>query len=102
MLYITLGIALWIIWRSPSGVRRTRSLQLFFLQLGINLTWSWLFFGLETPLLALLDLILLLAAIVFTIRVAWWETPFASLIMLPYLVWCGFAFTLNAAVVVLN
>ena len=102
VLYITIGIALWIIWRSPQSQRRRWVLMLFFLQLGLNLAWSWIFFGLEQPLLALIDLAGLIAAIVVLVRVGWWETPFAALIMLPYLVWCGFAFTLNAAIVVLN
>lgn len=102
VLYITIGIALWIIWQSPASERRRQVLSLFFLQLALNLAWSWIFFGLEQPLLALLDLAALIAVVVVLVRVAWWETPFASLIMLPYLVWCSFAFTLNAAVVVLN
>ena len=101
-LYVTLGIALWIIWKAPTSRGRSRALTLFFVQLGLNLAWSWIFFGLQMPLLALIDLVLLLGAIVATQRAAWWDTPFASLIMLPYLGWCIFALTLNAAVVVLN
>ncbi len=101
-LYISLGIALWIIWKGSASHNRSRALQLFFLQLGLNLAWSWLFFSLQMPLLALIDLVLLLAAIVATQRAAWWDTPSASVIMLPYLAWCAFALSLNAAVVVLN
>jgi len=101
-LYVTLGIALWIIWKAPAGRNRSRALWLFFLQLGPNLAWSWIFFRFQMPLLALFDLVVLLAAIVATQRTAWWDAPFASLVMLPYLGWCAFALTLNGAVVVLN
>ena len=101
-LYISLGFALWLIWKAPAGPGRSRALVLFFVQLGLNLAWSWIFFGLQMPLLALVDLVLLLGAIVATQRAAWWDVPFAGLIMLPYLGWCAFALTLNAAGVVLN
>lgn len=101
-LYISLGIALWLIWKAPSGAGRSRALALFFLQLGLNLAWSWLFFGLQMPLLALVDLVTLLAAIVVALRAIRQVTPLAGLILLPYLCWCAFALTLNGAVVVLN
>jgi benzodiazapine receptor len=102
VLYISIGVALWIIWRSRPSPRRSRALTIFAVQLLLNLAWSWLFFGLEQPLLALVDLAFLVGALVVLLRVAWWETPIASLIMLPYLLWCSFAVTLNGAVVLLN
>jgi len=101
-LYIALGFALWWIWRAPTGPRRRRALVFFFVQLGLNLAWSWLFFRFQAPLPALIDLVLLLVAIVATMRVAWDVAPKATLIMVPYLLWCSYALTLNAAVVVLN
>ena len=101
-LYITLGIALWIIWKAPDSPGRRRALIFFLVQLGLNLAWSWIFFGLQMPLAALVDLVILIGAIVATLRAAWWDAPFASLVMLPYLGWCSFALTLNAAVVILN
>ena len=101
-LYVSLGIALWLIWKAPSGAGRSRALALFFLQLGLNLAWSWLFFGLQMPLLALFDLVALLAAVVAAQRAMWSVSRAASLILLPYLCWCGFALTLNGAVVALN
>lgn len=101
-LYVSLGVALWFIWKAPAGQGRNRALALFFLQLGLNLAWSWLFFGFQMPLLALIDLVVLLVAIVATQRTAWPVAPPASLIMLPYLAWCAFALTLNGAVVMLN
>lgn len=101
-LYVSLGLALWWIWRAPPAPGRRRALVLFLLQLALNLAWSWIFFGLQAPLVALVDLALLLVAILATMRAAWWHVPFAVMVMVPYLLWCGFAFTLNAAVVVLN
>ena len=101
-LYVSLGFALWLIWKTPVSPGRSRALALFFVQLGLNLAWSWFFFAYQMPLLALIDLVVLLAAIVATQRAAWHTTPAASLVMLPYLGWCAFALTLNGAVVTLN
>lgn len=102
VLYIGLGVSLWWIWRSPGGAARQRALVLFLVQLGLNLAWSWLFFGLQAPAWALVDLVLLIAAIVATMHAAWPVAPAATLVMAPYLAWCGFALTLNAAIVTLN
>ena len=101
-LYVSLGFALWLIWKTPVSPALSRALALFFVQLGLNLAWSWFFFAYQMPLLALIDLVVLLAAIVATQRAAWHTTPAASLVMLPYLGWCAFALTLNGAVVTLN
>ena len=45
VLYLSMGVAAWLIWerRSSSGVRT--ALALFFVQLAANALWSWLFFG---------------------------------------------------------
>lgn len=101
-LYVSLGIALWLIWKVPASPHRRRALTLFFVQLGLNLAWSWLFFGAEMPLLALIDLAALIVAIGLTMRRAWWDAPAATVVMVPYLLWCGFAFTLNAWIVLAN
>jgi len=102
VLYIVMGIALWLLWTAPAGDQRRQALTLFWLQLGINLAWSWAFFGLESPWLALVDLVALIVVIVLFMRKAWWVVPVASLLMWPYLIWCGFAASLNAWIVLAN
>jgi len=102
LLYLMMGTAAWLVWRKegPSGARL--ALGLFLAQLLFNGLWSWIFFGLHRPGLALLDLALLWAGILATIRAFRLVSPAAAWLMAPYLAWVSFAGLLNAAIWRLN
>jgi tryptophan-rich sensory protein len=102
LLYIVMGIAAWLAWRAPAESGRAPAMIAFAAQLVFNFLWSWLFFGLRNPLLGLIDILALLAAIIVTILLFRRRSGWAALLMLPYLLWVGFATALNAAIVVLN
>ncbi len=75
---------------------------LFFIQLGLNLAWSGLFFGFHHPGLAFIDILTLLVAVVATaigFR-AFSETAFW--LMVPYALWVTFASLLNFEIWRLN
>ena len=102
-LYIMMGIAAGLIWTSDSDEKTTkRALGFFAIQFGLNALWSYLFFGLHNPLLALVEILLLWILI--------WETynqfkkidKIAGLLMIPYLAWVSFATLLNASIWWLN
>ncbi|NLI96702.1 MAG: tryptophan-rich sensory protein [Synergistaceae bacterium] len=103
-LYTLMGIAAWLVWKrgSLSSPSVRAALSLFFLQLVLNALWSVLFFGLKSPLLALVDIVALLAAIAATIVVFRPISPAAAWLMTPYLAWVAFAAILNAAIWRLN
>lgn len=71
-------------------------------QLSLNALWSWFFFGQHQIGWALVDIVLLLAAIAATVAAAWSRTRAAAFLLLPYLAWVGFATALNAAIWQLN
>lgn len=98
-LYILIGIALWLWWRS--GVRRL-VLTLFALQLVLNVLWSALFFGAQRPALALVELCLLIVVIIATMQTGRRSQPWAAMLMLPYLLWVSYALYLNTGIVLLN
>ena len=75
---------------------------LFGAQLGVNLLWSLLFFGLYSPLAALACIIVLLALIVATIITFYRLSKPAAVLLVPYLAWVCIATALNAGVVLLN
>ncbi|MBC6441478.1 MAG: tryptophan-rich sensory protein [Rhodospirillales bacterium] len=102
ILYTLLGIALWMIWTAGPGEPRNAALWVFALQFSLNVAWTWIFFGLQAPFPALLEIATLIGTIVWSIRMAWWVAPFASLVMLPYLAWVCIAATLNAWVAFAN
>jgi benzodiazapine receptor len=63
--------------------------------LALNALWSYLFFGLKRPGLALLDIIALWLAVLETFMAFWRSHPTAGLLLLPYLLWVSFATYLN-------
>jgi tryptophan-rich sensory protein len=71
-------------------------------QLVLNAAWSWLFFGLHRPDLALVDIVLLLVAIAAFCLVALEVEALAAGLFIPYLLWAGFATALNLAIRRLN
>ena len=75
---------------------------LFIMQLIFNAAWSWLFFYFHAPVIALLDisiLILLNQKILIILRE---ESKLLFYLYLPYLIWLSFAAFLNASIILLN
>jgi tryptophan-rich sensory protein len=60
------------------------------------------FFGLRQPGWAMVVIVALLAAIVWTIVTMWPRDHTAAYLMVPYLLWVAFATLLNGAIVALN
>ena len=71
-------------------------------QLVLNGLWSILFFGLQMPGPALLEIIALWVIIGVNIVLFWRIQPAAGLLLVPYLLWVSFAAVLNASLWHLN
>ena len=103
VLYIMMGVAAFLIWREGFGTRGVKlALTLFALQLALNGLWSILFFGLQAPGWALVDIIALWCAIAANTMLFWRVAPAAGMLLLPYLAWVSFATLLNASLWWLN
>jgi benzodiazapine receptor len=98
-LYLLIIAAGWLVWREV-GV--SAPLVPWVVQLALNLGWSVVFFGLESPGWAIAEIVLLLAAIVWTIVAFWPVHRTAALLLVPYLAWVGFATVLTVAISSLN
>lgn len=95
-LYAVMGIAAYLVWREGFGKRIVKAaLFAFAIQLFFNALWSPLFFGLHSPLLAMVDIIFLWVALVITTAYFFHVITTAGLLMLPYLAWVSFATVLN-------
>jgi tryptophan-rich sensory protein len=90
-----MAIAAWLVWRRTDWSTGRWALSLFGVQLALNVAWSGFFFGLQWPGVALVELMLLLAAIVATIVVFHRYSRLAAAILVPYLLWTTFAAFLN-------
>jgi tryptophan-rich sensory protein len=98
VLYVSMAIAAWLVWRSRAD-RKSRSLALwlFVAQLAVNALWSWLFFAWQLGGVAFAEIVLLWLLIACTIGAFWRVSRVASLLLAPYLLWVTFASALNWA-----
>ena len=102
-LYLLMGIAAFLVWRKGLADRQVRiALIIFLIQLILNILWSVIFFGLESPLYGLIEIIVLWIAILITILRFWRISPAAAWLMVPYIIWVSIATALNASIWVLN
>jgi tryptophan-rich sensory protein len=102
MLYAMMAVAAWLIWRSGGFQKNRTALILFFVQLGLNALWSWLFFAWQLGALAFAEIILLWVFILATLITFWKIRPLAGALLLPYLLWVSFAAALNFSLWQLN
>lgn len=126
VLYFLMGMALYLVWKNNFQVKRkllqpgkqawnqwsekfwvgklqtANILAIFGLQLGLNILWSYLFFGRHAVGLAFFELLALWWAIVYTIINFYRVSKPAALFLTPYLVWVSFAVYLNFAFWILN
>lgn len=101
ILYVMIARAGHLVWKR-AGLSAGRELAVWGLQLASNALWSWLFFGIQRPLWALLDLSVLLGLIIWFIKLSRRLSRRASWLFVPYALWAGFAFYLNLGIVILN
>jgi tryptophan-rich sensory protein len=98
-----MAVSFWRILRArPEAGPKGMAIGVFLAQLGLNVAWSWAFFGQRSPLMGLVVIGLLLLAIALNIRVFAKIDRAAGWALYPYLAWVGFATLLNAAIVFLN
>jgi tryptophan-rich sensory protein len=104
VLYAFMAISAYRLLRLPADTRgRREALIAYHLQLLLNMLWSCAFFGLQSPALGLLVIVLLLAAMLWTMacfrRLG---DRVALALFVPYLAWVSFAMLLNASIWWLN
>ena len=102
VLYALMAVAAWRVWLQGGWARQKNALGLFLLQWVLNALWTPLFFGLHRPGWALVEILVLLAAILATIQTFWRLDRPAGLLLLPYAAWVAFASVLNGAIWRLN
>jgi len=103
VLYALMGLAAWLVY--DKGVRRAdvkRALFVFVAQLILNVGWSITFFGAHQILGAFVIIVALWILILGTILRFLKISKAAAFLLVPYLLWVGFATVLNVSLYVLN
>ena len=98
LLYILLGVGAAEIFLAPQSRERSRSLNLFVLQLAVNFFWSLLFFNAKAYGFSLIWLILLWMLVLTMILSFRKVDKTAAMLQIPYLLWLTFASYLNFGV----
>ena len=104
MLFIMMGIAAGMVWNKLESNKELvkKGLLFFTVQLLLNALWSYLFFGLNNILLALIEIILLWLIIYETYYIFKQVDKKAGYLLIPYLAWVGFATILTGTIYWLN
>lgn len=101
VLYLLMGLAAHLV-RFSGDPRRGGFLWLYGLQLALNFGWTVIFFLFQGYLFALVWLGVLWCAVLCTMVGFFQVRPAAGWLLVPYLMWVGFAGYLNAGVWLLN
>jgi len=94
-LYVMMGVALAMILNARGSRLRGIAILLFVIQLALNLVWSPMFFGAHQVELALTTIVAMLIAAAVTAWLFGRIRSVAGLLLLPYLLWLGYATYLN-------
>ncbi|MBU6415312.1 tryptophan-rich sensory protein [Patescibacteria group bacterium] len=109
-LYAFIGVSFFLVWKQQSNilenVRMLRTWKIgaaaFFTQLFLNAVWSIIFFGLQSPGWAFVDIALLWLAIIWTMVMFYKISRPAAYLLIPYFLWVSFAAYLNFSIWMLN
>jgi tryptophan-rich sensory protein len=102
LLYLAMAVAAWLVWRRVGFPHASSALNLFAVQLVLNVCWSAIFFGAHRPGVAFAEILLLWLAILATMVAFRQLSRAAAWLMLPYLLWVAFAGAINFAIWRLN
>jgi|TARA_Y100001936_G_scaffold192128_1_gene191386 tryptophan-rich sensory protein len=99
-LYIAMSVAAWLIWINPKRVEKI--IYIYFIHLLINGSWSLFFFGLHLILVSLIIIAIIIIFAIWLMKLYYPINKLSSFLMIPYLMWLGYAFVLNFYIFILN
>lgn len=102
ILYVLMGISFLLVWKNKKCFPYCSPLTYFLIQLGFNLIWTTLFFVMKKPLLALLDICLIIYFAMQTYNRFIKIDRLAAYLLVPYLLWLLLAFSMNFYIVLMN
>lgn len=100
-LYVMMAVAAWLVWRRRHEGDVRPALAAYFVQLALNAAWTPVFFalypviGIAALWIAFGIIVILIAAVLFTILRFWPFSRLAAVLLMPYLAWLAYASSLN-------
>lgn len=99
MLYLLMGISFYLVWVKKYY---KPAFFIFGVQLALNALWSIIFFGIKSPLYAVIEIVFLWASILIMIVYFYRINKTSAYLLIPYILWVSFAAVLNFAIFMLN
>ena len=102
LLYLLIALAGWLAWQQPLGRSGRHAFICYGIQLLLNASWSWVFFGQHWIGAGAANILLLLLVVAVNIKLFLSLSRMAAVLLVPYFIWVGFALYLNAGIAWLN
>ncbi len=102
VLYVLIAISIFLYYRAPNKKNVAKNSAVLVVHLIANAIWTYLFFGLNSPLLALIDVLILDVTLIFLIHVFSKASKLSAYLLIPYLLWVLWATYLNIGFLLLN
>jgi len=95
-----MAFGVWLIWINSEKTEKV--IYIYFIHLLVNASWSVVFFALHQIFLALLVIVAILLLVLWLTKLYYPINKFSAALMVPYIIWLGFAFILNLNILLLN
>ena len=103
ILFLLLGISIYIIWRRGFNTKESKiALYYFIVMVLVNLVWAGIFFGLETLIGGIILIITLISITIITILRFTSISKNAGIFLIPYLIWIIYIGILEFGIILLN
>jgi len=99
-LYLFMTIAIWSAWHK--NYKDLNIIYIYLMHLFFNTTWSIVFFVFHNIFAALINLIIIIGFIIILMIKYKKISNLSFILMIPYLLWCIYALTLNTSLYMLN
>ena len=99
-LYLFMTIAIWSTWHK--NYKDLNIIYIYLMHLFFNTTWSIVFFVFHNIFAALINLIIIIGFIIILMIKYKKISILSFILMIPYLLWCIYALTLNISLYILN
>lgn len=103
-LFFLMGVSLFLVWTSDGKDKdlKKKAIWFFIWQIVLNIWWSVIFFGMQLPMYALIELAVLWIAILLNIIYFSRISVLSGILLVPYFLWVSFAAVLNFLIWKLN
>lgn len=103
VLYVIIAISFGVVFKKTAAKAIPKPVALpFLLNIACNLAFTPIQFGLRNNLLASVDIVLVLATLVWGMKAVWSHARWVALVNIPYFLWVCFATVLQVTITYLN